>query len=649
MDAVASPSKRRKIDEDEDEDERDVLTQYMSVHEALARITKRGRVLGTVVNGVTVEEDGADYEEGERERVERGAVDAAHKGWAVQLGQAMYAMHENTAFVCGGSVRLATASAEPGYAYIYGIEQYVHDHRMAHTLTVWSKDTKEVEYKVKSREEDSAGADGGTDKDTDKGTDKGTGDLTIPLDGVLTPEQLEVLLPRCTPAAFGDLRTQTTVHDATVRAAVELAADSWDISATETGKAYGKPFCNVPLADTAPPFLTIIHRQVHDHLLGRDVEFVPYKLNVYGAGGFFKPHVDTPLGDSARMLGTLVVALPSPFEGGALTVWPPSGTAAPSETAAPGEGATPSASAGAGEVVANTNTGRGKGKYVFDWAPASATPGVAQWAAFYGNCVHEVAPVTAGQRVTLTYLMLAADSAPPEVAKVEDQVSCAYARAATESGTVAAKADAVVGLHVESVLALLRAPPPSLVAKTGAVGLILAHKYTFTAVAKGILKGGDAQLRDALVAAGFAVALQPAILRTYHLRGEGWDAVADNTVYSFSAADLAALRHGTRAPGAAVPDDIPFVRVAAEAYGHEAEHSGTLVLDESLPGAEFTGNESRPYEDTTLYFAAVLVVTLDADAEAKVRAAKAAKAAKAKKAKEEEEEKEDSAEEATAT
>ncbi|KAF8506201.1 hypothetical protein JB92DRAFT_2963232, partial [Gautieria morchelliformis] len=43
-----------------------------------------------------------------------------------------------------------------------------------------------------------------------------------------------------------------------------------------------------------------------------------YKLNAYAVGGFFKPHRDTP--KSARHIGTLVVALPIPFEGGDLHV-----------------------------------------------------------------------------------------------------------------------------------------------------------------------------------------------------------------------------------------------------------------------------------------------------------------------------------------
>jgi hypothetical protein len=38
-----------------------------------------------------------------------------------------------------------------------------------------------------------------------------------------------------------------------------------------------------------------------------------YKLNVYGKGGFFKPHVDTPVHPSL-MVGTLVVCLPTPHQ-----------------------------------------------------------------------------------------------------------------------------------------------------------------------------------------------------------------------------------------------------------------------------------------------------------------------------------------------
>ena len=109
-----------------------------------------------------------------------------------------------------------------------------------------------------------------------------------------------------------------------------------------------------------------------------------YKLNVYskylifvhpylvlcwcpGKGSFFKPHVDTPR--SEKMFGSLVVVFPTPHEGGALFL-------------------------------------RHHGQeWIFDSAQALA--GVEQptigYVAFFGDVEHEVAPVTSGHRITLTY------------------------------------------------------------------------------------------------------------------------------------------------------------------------------------------------------------------------------------------------------
>jgi predicted 2-oxoglutarate/Fe(II)-dependent dioxygenase YbiX len=42
----------------------------------------------------------------------------------------------------------------------------------------------------------------------------------------------------------------------------------------------------------------------------------------------------------------------------------------------------------------------------FDFASFSGNKDVYQYAAFYGDCVHEIKPVTEGHRVTLTYQIL---------------------------------------------------------------------------------------------------------------------------------------------------------------------------------------------------------------------------------------------------
>jgi len=91
-----------------------------------------------------------------------------------------------------------------------------------------------------------------------------------------------------------------------------------------------------------------------------------YKLNIYAPGGFFKPHVDTPR--SEKMFGSLVVCLPTQFNGGELVL-------------------------------------RHQGKEVkYDWSSSSSNPlHCVHWAAFFSDIEHEVLPVTEGYRVTLTY------------------------------------------------------------------------------------------------------------------------------------------------------------------------------------------------------------------------------------------------------
>ena len=92
-----------------------------------------------------------------------------------------------------------------------------------------------------------------------------------------------------------------------------------------------------------------------------------YKLNIYAAPcGHFKAHVDTPR--SEQMFGSLVVCLPTCFSGGALV------------------------------------TRHHQQEVKFDWSSSSESPMQKLcWAAFFSDVEHEVLPVTAGYRITLTY------------------------------------------------------------------------------------------------------------------------------------------------------------------------------------------------------------------------------------------------------
>ncbi|RXW24088.1 hypothetical protein EST38_g1746 [Candolleomyces aberdarensis] len=116
--------------------------------------------------------------------------------------------------------------------------------------------------------------------------------------------------------------------------------------------------------------MDIIHEQLLHYEKG-GVKLDPrlYKLNVYGPGSFFKPHVDTPRGND--LFATLVVVFPTVHSGGNLLL-------------------------GKEGKLLNFDSSN----LVFH--PETKAPQIA-FAAFYSDIEHEVAPVEKGYRVTLTY------------------------------------------------------------------------------------------------------------------------------------------------------------------------------------------------------------------------------------------------------
>jgi hypothetical protein len=138
-----------------------------------------------------------------------------------------------------------------------------------------------------------------------------------------------------------------------------------------------------------PRWVLTLGRIVRDaaRALGVDgeVQAELYKLLVYGPGDFFVAHRDTE--KAPGMFATLVVALPSPHDGGALTI-------------------------------------RHEGREA-TVSLAGDDLGVARWAAFYCDCLHELAPLREGYRVALTYNLtrrakepVRAPDASPVVAKL---------------------------------------------------------------------------------------------------------------------------------------------------------------------------------------------------------------------------------------
>jgi predicted 2-oxoglutarate/Fe(II)-dependent dioxygenase YbiX len=114
-------------------------------------------------------------------------------------------------------------------------------------------------------------------------------------------------------------------------------------------------------------------------ILNKGITYSLYKLLLYEKGGHFKPHRDTEKED--RMFATLILQLPSTYEGG--------------------------------EIIVSLR--ENKQKYDFS-TNAEYYP---YFAAFYADCEHQIEPVTNGYRICLIYNLIY--SGHGEVPKVNDQ------------------------------------------------------------------------------------------------------------------------------------------------------------------------------------------------------------------------------------
>eukprot|EP00752_Nemacystus_decipiens_P004489 g4099.t1 len=158
-----------------------------------------------------------------------------------------------------------------------------------------------------------------------------------------------------------------TVIDESVRKAMQVKADR----IVETGVDLEKLGILAAVRTGLAPWASRVHATLD-------------KLNLYSRGGHFKSHRDTPRDELA--FGTLVIALPSKFRGGCLTVK----HRGRNTTCDWGRRLTKEDDDMCFSVFATMTT------------PA---PPVLQWCAFYGDCEHEIAEVQDGFRLTLTYIL----------------------------------------------------------------------------------------------------------------------------------------------------------------------------------------------------------------------------------------------------
>ncbi|KXZ43881.1 hypothetical protein GPECTOR_78g69 [Gonium pectorale] len=306
------------------------------------------------------------------------------------------------------------------------------------------------------------------------------------------------------PAPFG--RNQELVLDPSYRNALQIKADGgFALSAgLPTPEMLGD------IAALMQPAAPQVFAQLH-------------KLNIYGPGGMFKEHVDTPVGQ--EHFGSLVVALPATFEGGELVVrhdgraatlalgggaaaahatkaTEPTPVASPvaeaghpetsnAAVAEPDSGTSGSSSGGSGGGGGGTGSGGG------DDPKAALGPHV-HFVAFFSDCAHEVLPVTSGHRVTLTYNLIATDVAAARKETADEAASRGTRRLLSTVRPLAGGSDPLVA-KLRELMA-----QPTWQPGGATLGYVLEHKYasTFDELTKmrfpHILKGSDRLLCAAL-------------------------------------------------------------------------------------------------------------------------------------------------------
>jgi hypothetical protein len=243
---------------------------------------------------------------------------------------------------------------------------------------------------------------------------EGFGRLSVPLKQGYAKRLAET----CRPAPYG--KGVQTLVDPKVRKTLEIDAARIQLS----------DVWNAAIEETLPS----IAEQLG--LPADGLEARLYKLLVYERGGFFKPHRDSE--KDARMVASLIVALPNRFEGGALCV----------------------------------RHGDDSRKVKFEEAAKKESP---CYAAFYADCQHEVERVSAGVRLCLAYNVVL----KPQRGK-----------------KAAGKAPAPPAEEIAESIAAWTAGQPR-----QPLVFALDHHYTQHGLSLDLLKGADRELADLVVAA----------------------------------------------------------------------------------------------------------------------------------------------------
>ena len=279
----------------------------------------------------------------------------------------------------------------------------------------------------------------------------GLGRLEFPI----SPEQAQRLVRVARPARHG--LGERTILDTRVRDTGEIAKSSLKIDELRWKQTL-MPVLDALGADLGTPPWCRLRAELHNML-------------VYAPGQFFVPHRDSEKVDD--MVGTLVVTLPSSFQGGAIVV-----------------------------------------EHQGERAVYRALKSGLSFIAFYADCRHEVRPVRAGHRIVLTYNLILTDD--PRVPAERRQVAVKGSNVLAEQLREHFKTP----LPQHKWIKTPREPPRRLV-------YLLDHQYTERGLGWRRLKGQDharvAALRAAAQIASCDMVLALAdVHETWECESEGW-------------------------------------------------------------------------------------------------------------------------------
>jgi predicted 2-oxoglutarate/Fe(II)-dependent dioxygenase YbiX len=176
-----------------------------------------------------------------------------------------------------------------------------------------------------------------------------------PIGFPLTAEQAEKIKERCEQAPYG--KGEETVVDTSVRRVWQMMPDRFQLTNPEWEEFLARTL------KTVQQELGLEGQKLQAHL---------YNLLLYEPGSFFLPHRDGEKLD--RMVATLVIVLPSSYQGGELVV-------------------------------------RHEGQeQTIDFSKVKNSAFLLHFAAFYADCEHEIRPLREGYRLCLVYNLTLAKS-----------------------------------------------------------------------------------------------------------------------------------------------------------------------------------------------------------------------------------------------